>query len=517
MDGWSGGVCCPEKRLKYAAPGVKAAGDPTVKSRIGRAVAVLGARRGAIGGCMWLRSLMLLTSAALFGIPVWGADPGEVDSGAVGVPAWDAPSEEVAASDPQSSDDSPAPDRAKQPALKFQGVVDSVLHFEELREKEAEWKLSTTRGTARVFGTLNDWLGFKVGVVGRVPIGTKDVDYVPFMPRRVREEFIPDDPVTGRPGTGSYLVASVEGDFYLQEAYADLDFHRVYFRLGRQKIETGIGYSYAPTDLLNRKNPLDPTFEIDGFDAAKMGIRISPRAEFSALVVTKDMPTYLGRFESTGQEWKAALQFTSVSRRRVNWNYINTDAGLDWLNQGGAVWDFERNFRWNQVSGEFRKNLRGTQVYGEAGWVFIEDLPGNSIPIPEEFVADHERFLVGIDRTFESQIRILFEYMRQGDGRASAIPIDLNDMMAFNFGETLSADRDNLFSECFFPLKKQVQFTVKTLAVLNHAAVFVNPWFHFDLHPQVRLSASVYKFFGTEGSSYEDIGIGAYTQLKLMF
>jgi hypothetical protein len=194
---------------------------------------------------------------------------------------------------------------------------------------------------------------------------------------------------------------------------------------------------------------------------------------------------------------------------------MNTPAGLDRLNEGATAGDFESAYRWNQVSGEIAQTVHETRLYGEAGIAFIEDPPESDIP--EEFIRTHLRLLVGLDHTFESRFRVIFEYMRQGDGRAGGIPIDLNDMMAFNVGETLTADRDNLYGECSYPVTGKTELTLKTLAVLNHPAILLNPWLNFDPRPNVRCSVSVYKFLGTEGSSYEDVGVGAYGQLKLSF
>jgi len=401
------------------------------------------------------------------------------------------------------------------PSLEFHGFLDSVMHFEELREKECEWWLNTTRATFRTFATVNEHFDFKVGVVGRMLIGTKALDYVPFMPWHVRDELIPDDPVRGRPGTGHYLVGQAEGDLYVQEAYGNINAGRLFFRLGRQKIETGVGYSYAPTDLLNRKNPLDPTYEPDGFDAARVGFRLSSQSDFQALVVPRGVPAYLARLENRAESGKLALQFTSVARPRVNWNAINTPAGLGRLWEGASVSDFEADYRWNQVSGEFVREIQGTRIYGEAGIAFIQDRQGSDVP--PEFIRNQLRFLGGLERTFDSRLRVIFEYMRQGDGRPGGVPIDLNDMMAFNVGETLLADRDSLYGEVSCPVAQKTDLTVKSLAVLNHAAVFVNPWLNFDLRSNLRFSVSVYKFFGTTGSSYEDVGIGTYGELRASF
>ncbi len=400
---------------------------------------------------------------------------------------------QVAAPDIGAGEKTPTKDGAGTPMsrlLKFHGFLDSVMPFEELREKEREWWLSTTRATLRAFGTVNEHFDFKVGLVGRMLVGTKTIDYVPFMPWHVRDELIPDDPLSERPGTGHYLVGEAEGDLYVQEAYGNISAGRLFLRLGRQKIETGVGYSYTPTDLLNRKNPLDPTYEPDGFDAARVGFKVSSQSDFQLLVVPRGVPAYLARLEKRAGTGKFALQFTSVARPRVNWNAMNTSAGLDRLYEGALVADFESDYRWNQVSGELVREVQGTRVHGEAGVAFIQDRPGSDIP--PEFIRNHLRILAGLERTFDSSLRLIFEYMRQGDGRAGGIPIDLNDMMAFNVGETLAADRDNLYGELSDPVARKTELKFKSLAVLNHAAVFVNPWLNFDLRSNLRCSVSVY-------------------------
>ncbi len=253
--------------------------------------------------------------------PELAGDPGSPGS----LPESEGPAEETG-----SEESSPAANKGAGPtfrSLEFHGFLDSVMHFEELREKQREWWLNTNRATFRTFATVNEHLDFKVGVVGRMLIGTKTLDYVPFMPWHVRDELIPDDPVSGRPGTGDYLVGQAEGDLYVQEAYGNVNAGRLFFRLGRQKIETGVGYSYDPTDLLNRKNPLDPTYEPDGFDAARVGFRLSSESDFQVLVVPRGIPAYLARLENRAESGKLALQFTSVARPRVNWNAMNTSCG----------------------------------------------------------------------------------------------------------------------------------------------------------------------------------------------
>mgnify|MGYP003587253058 CR=1 FL=1 len=400
--------------------------------------------------------------------------------------------------------------------LRVEATLDNVLQFEDLHQKPSDFLMNTTRLTGRASGVLSPRFEYKLGVVGRFHSGTKRIDYVPFVSPNIRATLVPADPVTASSGAGPYLESSIAGDVYLQEAYGTIRGSQLYVRAGRQKVQSGTGYSYNPTDLFNRRVPLDPTYEPDGFDAVAVGWTFSRGAELQVLAARRAGPAWRARLQGAWQGADFALQFASIRRGRVDWQAINTPASVAALDAGvSTVDDFSRDFRWNQLSGEISRVLGGTRVYAEAGFVFIQQPAEPGTLGPDSH--DHERILVGVDRRFDSGVRLVAEYMRLGEGRAAGDPQTLNDQIAFNKGETLSTDKNNVFVEVSAPFARAFSGALKVIGCLDHAALGLNPWLHFDPLPRFRLSASIYHYAATDGSPYSNVGLGAFAQLKYAF
>jgi hypothetical protein len=394
--------------------------------------------------------------------------------------------------------------------------LDNVLHYEELGGQQEDWLMNATRGTLRLEGRTREHVSFKLGVVARVFQGSTLLELPPFMPAHIYETLVPADPEGALPGTDQYLQNGLSSQFYLQEAYGDLAFPLFRARLGRQKVETGTGYAFNPTDLFNRKNPIDPTYEVDGIDAALAAFQVSTNSKLSLLVASQaGAANYLGRLDTNIQQWEVAFQYSSVVRPRVDWETINTPYGLSILSRGASIPDFARAFRWHQVAGEFSMSWRAIRLYGEGGIAFIER-PEDIGTFGEE-AGTHERLLVGADHAFESGARIILEYMRLGQGRTADSPIRLNDLMGYYTGEMLSTNKDTVFSELSCPIAKSTELSLTLLLGSNHPAFFINPWFHFDLAPGLRVSFSFYQAVGAKDGQYARVGPGGYARMKFEF
>ena len=405
---------------------------------------------------------------------------------------------------------------APAPKLHVEGVFDDILAFEDLHDKPRDFLMNTTRATLRLSGTLDPHLEYRLGVVGRLHTGSLHVDNVPFLPPRLRSTIVQAGPAGGRSGAGRYLENEIASALYVQEAYATFRAAGLYLRAGRQKVQSGTGYAYNPTDLFNRRVPLDPTYEADGVDAVAIGFTFSPKSELQLLAAPRGDPSYRARFQGSARGLGLALQFTSIVRGRVDWQRVNTLAAVDRLDDGRlAVEDFERRFRWNQLAAEFSKTTRGLHLYGELGVAFIRQPADPGTLGPDS--RTHERLLLGADYTFASKLHVVAEYMRLGEGRASGERLTLNDEMASFKGETLSADVDNAFVEVSRPLSGKVAAALKVLGMLDHAAVGVNPWLYVDPRPKLRLAASLYGFLGRAESTYSNVGLGAFLELKYTF
>ena len=53
--------------------------------------------------------------------------------------------------------------------------------------------------------------------------------------------------------------------------------------------------------------------------------------------------------------------------------------------------------------------------------------------------------------------------------------------------------------------------------MLDHAAIGLNPWLCVDPRPNLRLAASLYGFLGKAESTYSNVGLGAFLELKYTF
>lgn len=394
--------------------------------------------------------------------------------------------------------------------------MDNVVNFEDLHDKPSDFLMNTMRATLRLSGALGTHFEYKVGVVGRWNSGTLHVDNVPFLPPRLRETIVPPDPATGSEGARPYLENEIASDLYGQEAYATIHLSRFYVRAGRQKIQSGTGYAYNPTDLFNRRVPLDPTYEADGFDAVAVGWQFSPTTGLELLAAPRGDDAYRARVQTVARGNLLALQFTSIARGRVDWEQVNTQGAVDALDAGQIiVGDFERVFRWNQVAVEVVRPLRAGRVYAELGVAFISSPadPGTLGPDSKT----HERLLFGFDHTFSSKVRVIVEYMRLGEGRPSGELLTLNDEQGFVKGETLSADEDNVYLEIMRPLGRGFTASLKVLGMLDHPALGLNPWLYHEPHPNVRLAGSLYGYIGTDESTYSNVGLGAFGEVRIAF
>jgi hypothetical protein len=154
-------------------------------------------------------------------------------------------------------------------------------------------------------------------------------------------------------------------------------------------------------------------------------------------------------------------------------------------------------------------------LHGEGGYVFVEE--PDTVGSLARAAENHERFLIGMDYTFESQWYILAEYMRLGQGVAGKASIDINDRMAFFTGETLAVGKDTLFFRASYPLTELTEFSMNTIVNANDPGALINPWLQFDLHPRVKLWAAAYFPVGDERGQMGKLGVSGFIRLKIFF
>jgi hypothetical protein len=395
--------------------------------------------------------------------------------------------------------------------LEFRGYVENTTNVEYIKEQEEEILLNAGRIRLNLSGKPDDSLDFGIGFVGTINKGATEISLLNYMPDGVQNRIIP--------GSEELFAWQLEDkDIFVQEAFGTLYTDHFRLRVGRHKFYTGTGYAYNPIDLFNVKDPLDPTYETNGLDALLISIDLPKQTELQGMVRYADhfdTTDYLARLKTYISGWDIALQYTHSLKKRVDWEALNTEETLAELMLGRSFADFTREFRWHLVAAEFSGELWEWAVYGEGGYVFIDE--PNDIGHLADAAKDHERLLLGVDHTFEFQLYFLIEYLRIGQGRTNIADITLNDRMAYFNGEILSIDRDTLFTGISYPLTDLIEGSVYAIVGLNDSNVLLNPWLIYDVRPGLKLSLNANIPFGDEEGQNGKSGVSGFVRLKFHF
>ncbi|MFC1718731.1 hypothetical protein ACFL6S_34080 [Candidatus Poribacteria bacterium] len=394
--------------------------------------------------------------------------------------------------------------------LKIRGYVENTLNYEQSKFQNRELLFNATRSRLNLSGKPGENFDFGIGVVGTLNSGATEFDLASYMPDELREQLAPE--------AAGLFRQRVENEIFLQEAFGTLYMPNFHLRIGKHKFYTGTGYAYNPIDIFNYKNPLDPTYEIDGLGSVLVTAELPRQTELQGFVKFGDRLSrngYLLRLKTYVSGWDVALQYSENTKERVDWETLNSSEAVTALTQGDPFESFLRGFRWRLLGAEFAGELGGVGIHGEGGYTFIESKgdAGTFTNAGE----DHERFLIGIDHTFDFQLYFIAEYLRIGQGKTDSSEIALNDRMAYLSGEILSTNRDTVFTGFTYPLTDLMDFSLYGILACNDPSVIVNPWLLYSIYPGVNLYITAYVPVGDEQSQNGKSGPGGFVRLKFNF
>jgi hypothetical protein len=388
---------------------------------------------------------------------------------------------------------------------KFSGYGENTLNAEYLRAERRGIVLNNSRFRLNLAAIVSPHFDFGMTLVGFLNSGKTKVNLFEYMPSAS-----PSVPVAPE-----LFEHEFENDLYLQEAFGTLYTGGFKLRVGRHKFYSGTGFAFNPIDLFNRKDPLDPTYEVDGLDSVLASYELPNQSEIQGVVrLGNDFDTtdYQARLKTHVQGWDLAFQYTNHTRRRVDWESLNTE---ETLSRGESFSSFERDFDWRLVAGEFSGELWGVAFRGEGGYAFV-DAP-DEIGTLVKAGKSHARFLIGVDYTFDSQVYLIAEYMHLGQGRTEASEITLNDRMAYFTGEILTIDRDTLFTGASYPITPLAELSLYGIIGVNDPSMILNPWLTWSLRPALKLSVSGALPLGNQESQSGNFGVAGFVRLRYSF
>jgi hypothetical protein len=428
---------------------------------------------------------------------------------------------------PQAAEDRPGPAaQAASPGLfgdersspELSGYVEDTLNL-EYRRADKEWfPLNVLRTRLTLSGRPHPMLDFSVSTVGIIYSGASQIPAAPYFPAELEAALVPPGAAPGLPGASDFLRFELEDRLYLHEAFVTLRTDWLTVRAGRHKYYSGTGFAYNPIDLLNRKNPLDPTYELDGLDGILVKVNLPLQSELQGFVrfgerfATTD---YVAKLKTVAGGWDFCLQYTFATRARIDWDAINTPAAVAALAAGEPMATFTRRFPWHLVAGALAGELLGVGIHAEGGYAFVMNPIGGDVGMLAHAGKDHERFLLGLDYTFDFQLYVLVEYMRLGQGRTQTSQITLSDRMAALTGEILAADRDTAFLGTSYPITDLAELAVYAIIGCDDPSAIINPWLLVDLYPGLKLSLSAFVPVGAESGQNGRLGYGGFARVRL--
>ena len=256
-----------------------------------------------------------------------------------------------------------------------------------------------------------------------------------------------------------------------------LDFHHKYFEMtiGRQQIPTGVGYAWNPTDIFNKKDIMDPTYENRGIDAIQLNVPIGSKLTMRGIIQPENS------FDKSKQyiEAKTWLSFADVSLiyARTQLNNFNDIKDVYGINMEGDILGFG-------VRTEFTANRMN---YDNDNLQY--------------------KYILGADFTFENSLYILGEYLHNDFG-AKENETELADYMAYFQWQQISLNQNYLFLMAMYPITDLLDGSLSGICNFDDQSFVVNPQLVYRIYENVELTLMGNIFIGgnTDEFGYQEIG-----------
>jgi hypothetical protein len=263
----------------------------------------------------------------------------------------------------------------------------------------------------------------------------------------------------GTSGTAGYESKNAKID--LDRAYVDLYFKKFDISVGKQRVAMGVSYLWAPLDIFNRVNMLEPKEEKPGANAFKIYVPLGKASSLTAVFSPED------EFRTSKSGFRAQTQLFGV------------DAALTLMRAGDTQTSI------------YGIDLRGENFIGwwmEAGY-FVS---------PEK---TDKKIVLGFDYTFPIKTGIywLNEFYYDSGGE--------KDSSNYNFDLLYSGDRFTLGRKFFFSMLRYsfsdfVSASLSYIGNLGDGSYYIYPTIQYDLSQNVLISSGLYIPLGSKDGEF---------------
>jgi len=295
-----------------------------------------------------------------------------------------------------------------------------------------------------------------------------------------------------------YIIPFQERNF-LDNAWFKLALENCDITVGKQQISLGTGYVWNPTDIFNIKDPLDPTYEQPGHNAARIDVPIGMDYTLSALYSADE------DFKKSGKliRFKGRLSRFDISLLAIesHWgfhDYTQIDTS------GFGFKELPQNRRLFGIS-------TAGELFGMGTWA---EYAYNTLDNFKNFY----ELVVGVDYTFDIQTYIMLEYYRNMLGKTDYKQYDLNDWMRQFTSEQKAISRDQLYILAQHPVTDFLTLGSSVIYSISDQSVAVVPTLSYSFFENMDIMAYLNTNIGQEGKAYsKDSGNGGIIRARVYF
>lgn len=250
----------------------------------------------------------------------------------------------------------------------------------------------------------------------------------------------------------------------LDRAYVDLYFKYFDLSIGKQRIALGVSYLWAPLDIFNRVNILEPKEEKPGANALKVYVPLGTSSSMIGVFSPDE------HFDSSKYAFRGKTQVLGIDLACTLIRSGLTDTtvyGLD---------------------------LRGENFIGwwlEAGYFVLPD-------------REATKLVVGFDYTFpvKNGIYWLNEFFYDASGETDKEKYDYTTILS---GEHFTMARHYLFSMLRYGFYDFFSVSMAYIGNLDDGSYIINPVIQYELTQNVAISAGFYFPLGKSGGEFNTV------------
>lgn len=314
---------------------------------------------------------------------------------------------------------------------------------------------------------------------------------------------------------------------FLDNAYLKLTFKYADVTIGKQQLSMGTGYAWNPTDVFNKKDITDPTYEQPGHNALRFDVLLGSGYRITTIYAPTD-------------DWEYTDVLLKLKGRISHFDFSILGIQKQWKYTDARLFDpllmtfYQIPSKRRIFGADFAGELLGLGVWGEYAYYDIhidatEYVAYSNALITSQMVshtslsemgipAHYYELVMGLDYTFDFQTYIMFEYYRNTEAKSDYQDYTFNDWMHLLFAEKRSITHDQLYAFVQHPLTDLIDFGNSCIYSLSDNSLTIIPMITYNIFENVDVTMIGNIYFGDDGTVYSDnMGNGGLIRARVYF